>query len=258
MNTGVWEPLPSGPRLQGRKIIITGAASGMGRAIAQLFAREGAQLVLFDVSAAALAEVAKSIGAHAIAVDVSAPEDVSRAVSEAEAKMGGINGVVNAAGILRVATFADTEPSTWRRVHDINLFGPYLVCRAALPALQKSAKATIVNIASMGGIRTPFGMIAYGASKAGLIGLGNGLALELAPGIRVNTVCPGIIKTPMTDALESGVSEDDSDRLRSLVGLGRKGTPMEVAYMTLFLTSDESSFTTGSVFTMDGGPPRPQ
>jgi NAD(P)-dependent dehydrogenase (short-subunit alcohol dehydrogenase family) len=258
MNTGVWEPLPSGPRLQGRKIIITGAASGMGRAIAQLFAREGAQLALFDVSAAPLAEVAKSLGAHAIAMDVSVPEAVSRAVSEAEAKMSGIDGVVNAAGILRVATFADTEPGIWRRVHDINLFGPYLVCRAALPALQKSAKATIVNIASMGGIRTPFGMIAYGASKAGLIGLGNGLALELAPGIRVNTVCPGIIKTPMTDALQSGVSADDSDMIRSSVGLGRKGTPMEVAYITLFLTSDESSFNTGSVFTVDGGPPRPQ
>ena len=155
-------------------------------------------------------------------------------------------------------TLADTAPDLWRRVHDVNLFGPYLVCRAALPALQKAGKATIVNIASMGGIRTPYGMIAYGASKAGLIGLSNGLALELAPSIRVNTVCPGIIKTPMTDALQSGVADDDADAVRRGVGLGRKGTPMEVAYMTLFLTSDESSFNTGSVFTLDGGPGRPQ
>jgi NAD(P)-dependent dehydrogenase (short-subunit alcohol dehydrogenase family) len=116
----------------------------------------------------------KSIGAHAIGVDVSAPEAVARAVGEADATMNGIDGVVNAAGILRVAPFADTEPDMWRRVHDINLFGPYLICRAALPALKRAGKATIVNIASMGGIRTPFGMIAYGASKAGLIGLSNG------------------------------------------------------------------------------------
>lgn len=258
MDTSVWEPLPSGPRLRGRKIIVTGAASGMGRAIAQLFAREGAQLTLFDVSADAQAELAHSIGAHAIGVDVSVPEAVARAVGEAAATMNGIDGVVNAAGILRVASFADTAPDLWRRVHDVNLFGPYLVCRAALPALQKAGKATIVNIASMGGIRTPYGMIAYGASKAGLIGLSNGLALELAPAIRVNTVCPGIIKTPMTDALQSGVADDDTYAVRRGVGLARKGTPMEVAYITLFLTSDESSFNTGSVFTIDGGPGKPQ
>jgi NAD(P)-dependent dehydrogenase (short-subunit alcohol dehydrogenase family) len=230
----------------------------MGRAIAQLFAREGAQLTLFDVSADAQAELARSLDCHAIEVDVASPEAVSKAVGEAATAMKGIDGVVNAAGILRVASFADTEPEMWRRVHDVNLFGPYLVCRAALPALRQAQKATIVNIASMGGIRTPLGMIAYGASKAGLISLSNGLALELAPTIRVNTICPGIIKTPMTDAAQSGVSDDSPDTMRYRTGLWRKGTPLEVAYMALFLTGDESSFTTGSVFTIDGGSPRPQ
>jgi NAD(P)-dependent dehydrogenase (short-subunit alcohol dehydrogenase family) len=262
MDTSVWEPLPQGPRLKGRRIIVTGAAAGMGRAIAQLFAHEGARLALFDVTREALDEIAKPLGAHGIVVDVSSPEAVAGAVEEADRAMGGIDGVVNAAGILRVASFADTEPEMWRRVQDVNLFGPYLVCRAALPALQRaglerSGRATIVNISSMGGIRTPRGMIAYAASKAGLIAFTSGLALELAPGIRANAICPGVIKTPMTDAIWRDDPSQGMDLVRRSNGLGRKGTPMEVAYTALFLTSDESSFTSGSVYTIDGGPAGP-
>jgi NAD(P)-dependent dehydrogenase (short-subunit alcohol dehydrogenase family) len=253
-DTSVWEPLPTGPRLRGRKIIVTGAALGMGRAIAQLFAREGATLALLDANRDGVIKVAGELSAHAIPVDVSNPEEVAKAVAEADSVMRGIDGVVNAAGILRVAAFADTAPDLWRRVHDVNLFGPYLICRAALPALRRSGKATIVNIASMGGIKVPPGMSAYGASKAGLIGLSKGLALELAPAIRVNAVCPGIIKTSMTDALWAGDPTEGAESVRRGVGLQRKGTPMEIAYLTLFLTSDESSFITGSVYTIDGGP----
>jgi 3-oxoacyl-[acyl-carrier protein] reductase len=254
VNPIVREPLPAGPRLRGRRIIVTGAASGMGRAIAELFTHEGAQLVLLDNDGARLREVAGNLGAHAVETDISVPERVTSAVTAADAALHGIDGLVNAAGILRVALFADTEPDTWRRVHDVNLFGPYLLCRTALPALQRSGKATIVNIASMGGIRTPFGMSAYGASKAGLIALTKGLSLELAPGIRANAICPGIIQTPMTDALWSGDPDEGMSQVRQAVGLQRKGTPMEVAYLTLFLTSDESSFVTGSVYEIDGGP----
>jgi 3-oxoacyl-[acyl-carrier protein] reductase len=257
MSDAVSEPLPSGPRLQGRRIIVTGAASGMGRAIARLFAREGATLALFDINGEGQAKVAQETGALSIAVDVSIADAVKSAVAQADRTMGGIDGVVNAAGILRVASFADTEPEVWRRIHDVNLFGPYLVTRAALPALQKAGKATIVNIASMGGINTPEGMSAYGASKAGLIALTNGMALELAPHIRANTICPGIIKTAMTDALWVNDPTEGMDRVRRSVGLGRKGTPMEIAYLALFLTCEESAFTTGSVYTCNGGPPRP-
>ena len=254
MDNSVWDPLPPGPRLRGRRIIVTGAAYGMGRAIARLFAQEAAKLTLLDINGEALAAVARDIDAHAIAVDVSVPDAVGKAVAEADATMRGIDGVVNAAGILRVAPFAETEPEMWRRVHDVNLFGPYLVCRAALPALQRAGKSTIVNIASMGGIKTPTNMSAYGASKAGLIGLTKGIALELAPTIRANAVCPGIIKTPMTDALWQGDPNEGLDQVRRAVGMQRKGTPTEVAYLTLFLTSEESSFITGSVYTIDGGP----
>jgi len=142
----------------------------------------------------------------------------------------------------------------WRRVQDVNLLGPYLVCRAALPALLRAGKSTIVNVASAGGIKPPAHMSAYAASKAGLIALTTGLALELAPTVRANSICPGIIKTPMTDALWSNDTDGGADAVRRAVGLGRKGTPMEVAYLALFLTSDESSFITGAVHTIDGGP----
>jgi len=256
MSHAIHEPLPPGPRLRGRRIVVTGAASGMGRAIAQLFAKEGAKLTLFDINGKDQDAVAKEIGAHSIAVDVSVPEAVATAVAQADATMGGIDGVVNAAGVLKVALFADTPPDVWRRIHDVNLFGPYLVTRTALPALQRAGKGTIVNIASMGGIQTPQGMSAYGASKAGLIALTNGMALELAPEIRANTICPGIIKTGMTDALWVNDPSDGMNSVRRNVGLGRKGTPMEIAYLALFLTSDESAFTTGSVYTSNGGPAR--
>lgn len=256
MGTSLSDPLPIGPRLKGRKIVVTGAASGMGRAIARLFGHEGAALALLDIAEAGLRETAGEVGATAIAVDVSAPEAVSKAIAEAESALQGIDGVVNAAGILRVASFADTTPEIWRRVHDVNLFGPYLVCRAALSALQQSGKSSIVNIASMGGIKTPPDMSAYGASKAGLIGLTKGMALELAPAIRANVICPGIIKTPMTDAMWVGEPDQGEKMARERVGLRRKGTPMEVAYLALYLMSEESSFVTGSVYTIDGGPVR--
>lgn len=257
LNIKASDPMPHGPRLRGRRIIVTGAASGMGEAVARLFAHEGAAMTLFDIDRNGLTATARATGAHAVYVDVSVPAEVTEAVGAADAAMGGIDAIVNAAGILRVAAFADTEPELWRRVHDVNLFGPYLICRAALPALQRAGNGTIVNIASMGGINTPHGMSAYGASKAGLIGLTKGLAVELAPSIRANAVCPGIIRTPMTDHLYARDPGEGMDSVRRSVGLQRKGTPLEVAYLTLFLTGDESSFITGSVCTIDGGPPRP-
>jgi NAD(P)-dependent dehydrogenase (short-subunit alcohol dehydrogenase family) len=205
-----------------------------------------------------LAEIAAKTGGSAFSVDVSSEEKVNDAVAKAAEAMGGIDGIVNAAGILRTLPFGDTTPDIWRRVHDVNLFGPYLLCRAALPMLREgSNEATIVNIASMGGIQTPPMMAAYGASKAGLIALTQGLAIELAPKIRANSLCPGIIDTPMNNAVW-GAQPGLGDQIASQrVGLRRQGTPLEVAYLALFLTSRESSFITGAVYTIDGGPPNP-
>jgi len=244
-------------RLDGRRILVTGAASGMGRAIAELFAAEGARLALFDMQAEPLAVIAAATGGRAITVDVSDEAQVNAAVQQAAKAMGGIDGIVNAAGVLRALPLEQTEPAVWRRIHDVNLFGPYLICNAALPAMRAAGDATIVNIASMGGINTPNQMAAYGASKAGLIALTKGQALEWAPQIRANALCPGIIKTPMTDALWSSPGSDEgASSVRANVGLGRKGTPMEIAYLALFLTSRESAFVNGSVYTIDGGPGR--
>jgi NAD(P)-dependent dehydrogenase (short-subunit alcohol dehydrogenase family) len=244
--------LPIGPRLAGRRIIVTGAASGMGKAIAELFAAEGARLALLDIQAGPLGAVAEAVGGKAVATDISSPEDVARAVETANAFMGGIDGVVNAAGVLRTLPLEQTTPETWRKVHDVNLFGPFLLCNAALPHLRAAGEGTIVNIASMGGIDTPPMMTSYGASKAGLIGLTKGQSTEWAPDIRANAICPGMIQTPMTDALSHGGPEGDAASLAT-IGARRKGRPMEVAYLALFLTSRESSFISGSVFTCDGG-----
>ena len=252
MAKAVDEVLPTGPRLSGRRIIVTGAASGMGKAITELFAAEGARLTLLDVQAGPLAEVAEACGGKAVATDISSPDDVARAVEAANAFMGGIDGVVNAAGVLRTLPLEETTPEIWRRIHDVNLFGPFLLCNAALPHLRAAGEATIVNIASMGGIDTPPMMASYGASKAGLIGLTKGQATEWAPDIRANAICPGMIQTPMTDALSHGGPEGDAASLAN-IGARRKGRPMEVAYLALFLTSRESSFVSGSVYTCDGG-----
>jgi NAD(P)-dependent dehydrogenase (short-subunit alcohol dehydrogenase family) len=230
----------------------------MGKAIAELFAEEGARLTLIDVQAEAVDAVARTVGAKPVAGDVSQEADIAHAVEEARAFMGGIDGVVNAAGILRTLPLEQTTPEIWRRIHDVNLLGPFLLCNAALPHLRAAGEATVVNIASTGGIDTPTMMVSYGASKAGLIGLTKGQAMEWAPDIRANAICPGFVKTPMTDALVVGneLPGGGENAIRSN-GAGRKGTAMEVAYLTLFLTSRESSFVNGAVYTIDGGPPVP-
>lgn len=257
MTKAIDAPLPAGKRLAGRRILITGAASGMGEAIATLFAHEGAELALLDLQPEPLAQIAAATGGTALKTDVSSPDEVATSVARAHSVMGGIDGVVNAAGILRTVSIAETAPADWQRLHDVNLFGVYLICRAALPSLQENEEATIVNISSRGGIHTPAMMASYGASKAGVIALTEGLAIELAPRIRANSICPGIIKTPMTDALWQKGSDDGEKTVARNVGLGRKGTPMEVAYLALFLTSRESAFINGQAIVIDGGPPNP-
>lgn len=240
-------------RLSGRHIVVTGAASGIGRATAELFVREGAKVALLDINAAAVQEAARAMGGTAVVVDVTNEASVNAAVAAAAAALGGIDGLVNSAGISTHALIEDTDFATWQRVLAINLNGPFLVCRAALPWLKRSAKATVVNIAS-GTAMQPFaGGSAYAASKAGLVNFNRVLAKEHAPLIRANVVCPGLVDTPMVDALER-----DRDSLVKTVSLDkyalkRKAKPAEIAAAILFLTSDESSFVTGSALVVDGG-----
>jgi NAD(P)-dependent dehydrogenase (short-subunit alcohol dehydrogenase family) len=232
-------------RLQGRRILITGAASGIGQRTAELFAGEGAALTLLDCDRKRLASVARETGGTAVEADVTQEPSVTHAVEKGASAMGGIDGVVNAAGIVIHGSVLDVGLADWKLVLDVNLTGTYIVVRCCLPWLAKAPFATIVNIASGQGLlpNNP-GMTAYAASKGGVVNLTRALAAELAPSIRVNSVCPGMVDTPMTAGLER-----DLDRY----ALGRIAEPLEIAQAILFLTGTESSFITGAALAVDGG-----
>jgi NAD(P)-dependent dehydrogenase (short-subunit alcohol dehydrogenase family) len=238
-------------RLQGRRIVVTGAASGMGAAIARLFAEEGASLALLDRNADGVRATAESLKACSTACDVSDAAAVEQAVKGAAAALGGLDGLVNAAGVLIEKPFAELDPESWSRLLSVNLSGPYHVIRAALPALNASERATIVNVASVSGFLPMAGTSGYSASKAGLIMLGKSLALELGPKIRVNTICPGVIKTEMTRHIWTDAPR--AERTADRVALKTMGEPEDIARTALFLTTDDSRFTTGTEIVVDGG-----
>jgi NAD(P)-dependent dehydrogenase (short-subunit alcohol dehydrogenase family) len=232
-------------RLKGRRIVITGAASGIGRRTAELFAEEGAALTLIDRNADALAETARATGGLATPADVTDEARVVRAVEAGAAEMGGIDGIVNAAGVMWRGSVLEVGVADWRRVLDINVTGMYIVVRAVLPWLQQAEAATIVNLGSGQSLlpNAP-NRSAYSASKGAVLNLSRALAAELAPAIRVNTVCPGLVDTPMADGVRANVGN---------YALGRLAQPLEIAQAILFLTSDESSFVTGAALAVDGG-----
>jgi NAD(P)-dependent dehydrogenase (short-subunit alcohol dehydrogenase family) len=193
---------PNPGRLAGRRILITGAASGMGRAMARRFAQEGAALGLLDISEDGLAAVGREVGAEHVAVDLTSGQMMGPAVERLAQALGGVDGVVNAAGILRTVPFEDTDDALWQLIHEVNLFAPARLCRLALPHLKAADRpASIVNVASLGGLRPNPQMSAYAASKGGLIAFTKVLALELAPQVRANAICPGFIRTAMTDKM---------------------------------------------------------
>jgi len=232
-------------RLEGRRILITGAASGIGQRTAELFAGEGAALTLLDCDRKRLASVARETGGTAVEADVTQEPSVARAVEQGAGAMGGIDGIVNAAGIVIYGSVLDVGVADWKLVLDVNLTGTYIVIRCCLPWLAKAPFATIVNIASGQGLlpNTP-NMTAYAASKGGVVNLTRALAAELAPSMRVNSVCPGMVDTPMTARLRREV-----DRY----ALKRIAEPLEIAQAILFLTGTESSFVTGAALAIDGG-----
>jgi len=232
-------------RLQGRRLLITGAASGIGRRTAELFASEGAALTLLDSNRERLTAVARETRGTAVAADVTQEASVASAVEQGANAMGGIDGVVNAAGIVIHGSVLEVGVADWKLVLDVNLTGTYIVVRCSLPWLKQAPFATIVNIASGQGLvpNTP-SMTAYAASKGGVVNLTRALAAELAPDIRVNSVCPGMVDTPMTLGLQR-----DLDRY----ALKRIAEPLEIAQAILFLTGTESSFVTGAALAVDGG-----
>ncbi len=247
--------------LTGRRIIVTGAASGIGLAVAERFVAEGAAVALLDVDAAGIEAAARCLAdgggtTVAITADVGDPKQVDDATARADAGLGGIDGIVNAAGITLDVPFADTGADDWTRILAVNLVGAAMVCRAALPAMRRAGSGTIVNIASGAGLRPLEGRSAYGASKAGLVMLSRCLALELAAdNIRANTICPGAIDTPMLRGPYEGKPDAAAIRagIEDRYALGRVGTTAEIAATALYLTGDQSSFVTGSALAVDGG-----
>jgi NAD(P)-dependent dehydrogenase (short-subunit alcohol dehydrogenase family) len=246
-------PSGMGPRLAGRRIIVTGAGSGIGKAVAELFAQHGAVLALLDLTIEAALPIAQRSGGIALQVDVADENSVNAAIETAAARLGGIDGVVNAAGVISVGPLEDTDLQSWRRQIDINLTGPYLVCRAALPWLRKAVGATIVNIASAQAFRPVGANCAYAASKAGVLNFTRALAGELAPAIRANVVCPGIVDTPMVAQVSRAAGKPDNTPTLKDYPLGRMAQPGEIASAILFLTSAESSYVTGAALAVDGG-----
>jgi NAD(P)-dependent dehydrogenase (short-subunit alcohol dehydrogenase family) len=232
-------------RLRGRRIVVTGAASGIGLAVARLFASEGASLALLDRNADGLAQAAQETRGRPIQVDLAQEQAVDEAIDEAGVALGGIDGVVNAAGIMLVGRLEELPVEAWRRTLDVNLTGTYLVVRSCRRWMVKESGATVVNIASAAGLlpNAP-GLTAYAASKGGVVNLGRALAAELAPAIRVNTVCPGMVDTPMAEGFHANVGN---------YALKRIADPVEIARAILFLTSAESSYVTGIVLAVDGG-----
>jgi NAD(P)-dependent dehydrogenase (short-subunit alcohol dehydrogenase family) len=234
-------------RLAERKILITGGASGIGRATAVLFRGEGAKVAILDRPGSAQ-------DGTFVPVDVADPASVRQAVRAAEAALGGLDGVINAAGIFSPAGLADTSAELFSQTLAVNLLGTFLVMQAAAPILLASGAATIVNIGSGVGITpTGPGSTAYVASKGGVIAMSKALAMELAPSVRVNVVCPGMVETPMTQGFLRNAAGEVDPTLANRYLLRRPAAPEEIAAAILFLTSTESSFVTGVTLPVDGG-----
>ncbi|KXF54301.1 3-oxoacyl-ACP reductase [Rhodococcus sp. SC4] len=222
--------------LDGRRALVTGGASGIGRAIAEAYLAEGADVVIADVDEAAAQLTAKELGATAaVRVDVADEESVRAAYAGAVEALGRVDVLVNSAGILEESELADMSLDMWRRTIDIDLTGMFLMCRAAVPAMVAAGKGRIVNIASQLGIKGGVGLAHYAAAKAGTIALTKSLALEVSQhNVLVNAIAPGPIETSLVD----GITEDWKVAKRAELPLGRFGLPREVAPTAVLLASD--------------------
>ncbi|MBL8559751.1 MAG: SDR family oxidoreductase [Hyphomonadaceae bacterium] len=250
-------------RVAGKKAFITGAAQGLGEAIARMLAREGATVALTDINLAGARDVAESIKAaggvaFAYAQDVTDAARWPVVLEEARADMRGLNILVNNAGVAGAGSVETETLEGWRRVIDIDLDSVFLGCKFAMPVIRASGvPGSIVNISSIAGLIAAHNSAAYNAAKAGVWMLSKSVALHgarMTPQIRCNSVHPVFIDTPILDIFKQQVGAETAlDKLSRQVPMGRIGEPDDVAWMVLYLASDEAKFVTGAEFKVDGG-----
>jgi NAD(P)-dependent dehydrogenase (short-subunit alcohol dehydrogenase family) len=238
---------------QGQRIVITGGATGIGYATAEQLVERGAEVCLVGRRRNVLDAAVDRLGAAVWAADgdVASAEDVSRIGRAIRDRWNGLDGVVNNAGIASMGSLAETDLETWEQTFAVNVRGPFLVCREMLPLLEGAPNAAIVNVSSTLAEKAIPGMAAYNASKAALNQMTRSLALEVAPGIRVNAVMPAVVDTPIHAG--RGMSSDDVASMGPLHPMQRVGRPEDVAAAVVFLLSAESAWTTGAVIPVDGG-----
>src|SRR5208282_3113804 len=231
-------------RLQGKIAIITGAGSGIGRACALALAREGAKVALVGRRKSLLEEVAREIGdsAFVLAADISRKDEIDRVVEQTLAHFGGLDVLLNNAGVLHVGTAEQITPEQWDETFNVNVRGLWLLSRAVLPAMRKAGGGSIINMASVLGINGARNRASYAPSKGAVVLLTKCMAIDHGhEHIRVNAICPSFVETDLTAAIISQAADPSSVRSERIAGLA------------VYLASDESSWVTGTVFPVDGG-----
>jgi NAD(P)-dependent dehydrogenase (short-subunit alcohol dehydrogenase family) len=247
-------------RLKNRIALITGGGTGIGAACARLFAQSGAAVAVMGRRPAPIRQIAGEIGGIAVSGDAAQESDCKTAVSETVEAYGGLDILVCCAGIMVEGSVADMDLADWDRIMAANLNGVMQAARACLPAMGGRPKGSIVNVASLGALVAPGQMAGYITSKTAILGLTRSMAVDYGPNIRVNTLCPGWVLTPMSEeemenyAAAKNISKQEAiDHATRFLPLQRMARPEEIAGCVEFLASDDASFITGTMLVADGG-----